>query len=194
MPFNEKKQLDKDSYVTFDLELLDAKTGQVIGKFDERKYTPDNVGKEQTEDAYKVNTNGLTDKEVMLRVKISTNTKPELSLINSKWTNDASLKKETYKEIGYQGNLAVKDYELAQNYPNPFNPTTVIKYQMPKDGHVTLKVYDILGKEVATLVDEFKTQGRYNVTFDASSLASGIYIYQIRAGNFVANKKLILMK
>ncbi|HKJ81731.1 MAG TPA: T9SS type A sorting domain-containing protein [Ignavibacteriaceae bacterium] len=85
-------------------------------------------------------------------------------------------------------------YDLAQNYPNPFNPATVIKYQVPKDSHVSLKVYDILGREVATLIDGFKSQGRYNVTFNAGNLASGVYIYQLRADDFVANKKLILMK
>lgn len=87
-----------------------------------------------------------------------------------------------------------KDYELFYNYPNPFNPTTIIRYALPKDGLVTLKVYDVLGREVKTLINEFKPAGSYNVTFDASNLASGVYIYQLRAGDFVANKKLILMK
>jgi len=95
-------------------------------------------------------------------------------------------------------------YELSQNYPNPFNPATTINYQIPQNGMVTLKVYDILGREVATLVNEQKAQGRYSVNFsatggsanggDASRLASGVYIYQIRANDFVSSKKMMLVK
>ena len=83
---------------------------------------------------------------------------------------------------------------LMANYPNPFNPTTVINYQIARNGYVTLKVYDILGREVATLVNEYEATGSYSVTFNASNLASGVYIYQLRSGNFLATKKLLLMK
>ena len=85
-------------------------------------------------------------------------------------------------------------YSLDGNYPNPFNPTTVIAYQLPEVAQVSLKVYDMLGREVATLVNESQGAGRYEVKFDASSLASGIYIYQLHAGSFSATKKLLLMK
>ncbi|WP_290663626.1 T9SS type A sorting domain-containing protein, partial [Ignavibacterium sp.] len=85
-------------------------------------------------------------------------------------------------------------YKLEQNYPNPFNPTTVISWQSPKGSHQTLKVYDILGNEVATLVDEYKESGRYKVEFDASKLASGVYIYRFSAGNYVDVKKMIVVK
>ena len=85
-------------------------------------------------------------------------------------------------------------FSLQQNYPNPFNPTTIIKYDLPKEGFVTLKVYDMLGREVATLVNKEQSAGRYVATFDASGLASGIYFYRISAGKFVQTKKLILMK
>lgn len=80
------------------------------------------------------------------------------------------------------------------NYPNPFNPTTAINYQLPVDGFVTLKVYDIVGKEVAKLVNENKGAGYYKVNFDASKLSSGIYIYTIYAGSFSASKKMLLTK
>ncbi len=85
-------------------------------------------------------------------------------------------------------------YELNQNYPNPFNPSTIINYQLPKDGYVTLKVYDVLGNLVKTLVDGYKQQGKYSVNFDAGNFASGVYFYQINSGNFLATKKLILLK
>ncbi len=92
-----------------------------------------------------------------------------------------------------QNNIPV-NYSLSQNYPNPFNPSTIIKYQIPKEGYVVLKVYDILGNNVKTLVDGYKTQGKYSVNFNASNLSSGVYFYQLRAGNFVAAKKLLLLK
>ncbi len=80
------------------------------------------------------------------------------------------------------------------NYPNPFNPTTVINYQLPKDGMVTLKVYDVLGKEVATLVNDNRSAGYYSVEFNASNLPSGIYIYTITSNHFIQSKKMLLMK
>ncbi|MBS4036327.1 MAG: T9SS type A sorting domain-containing protein [Ignavibacterium sp.] len=86
------------------------------------------------------------------------------------------------------------EYYLAQNYPNPFNPRTVISWQSPVSGWQTLKVYDLMGREVATLVDEFKSAGNYEVNFDASKLSSGTYFYTLQAGNFSQTKKLILIK
>ncbi|OGU68364.1 MAG: hypothetical protein A2499_14935 [Stygiobacter sp. RIFOXYC12_FULL_38_8] len=85
-------------------------------------------------------------------------------------------------------------YELNQNYPNPFNPSTVINYQLPEAGNVTLKVYDVLGNEVATLVNEFKQAGVYNAKFANSNLSSGIYLYRLQAGNFVSVKRMMLIK
>ncbi|MCH7516393.1 MAG: T9SS type A sorting domain-containing protein, partial [Bacteroidetes bacterium] len=85
-------------------------------------------------------------------------------------------------------------FNLNQNYPNPFNPTTQIDYSITKAGLVTLKVYDILGNEVAILVNERREPGYYLTTFDAANLPSGIYIYRIVSGNFQASKKMILLK
>ena len=83
---------------------------------------------------------------------------------------------------------------LHQNYPNPFNPTTTLSYSIPKKGMVELKVYDVLGREVATLVDKEQHAGSYDLQFDASSLTSGIYFYQLRAGGFVESRKMVLLK
>jgi PKD repeat protein len=85
-------------------------------------------------------------------------------------------------------------YELSQNYPNPFNPVTTIKYQMPKDGIVKISVYDVLGKEVKTLVNSFRQAGAYKVKLDAADLASGVYFYRMTAGRFADLKKLIVLK
>jgi hypothetical protein len=85
-------------------------------------------------------------------------------------------------------------FQLEQNYPNPFNPSTKIRYSIPQEGNVTLKIYDVLGNEVTTLIDEEKTAGVYEVEFNASKLSSGIYIYKLTAGNFIQTRKMILVK
>ncbi len=87
-----------------------------------------------------------------------------------------------------------KEYSLDQNYPNPFNPRTNIQFAIPQAGFVTLKVYDILGNEVATLVNEEKPEGIYEVEFKAESLSSGIYLYKLQAGFFIKIKKMLLLK
>ncbi len=89
---------------------------------------------------------------------------------------------------------AVKDFSLAQNYPNPFNPTTMISYSLPKAGNVTLKVYDMLGREVAALVNGVVPAGQHEVQFDASFLPSGTYLYRLEAGSFTKTQKMLLLK
>lgn len=88
----------------------------------------------------------------------------------------------------------VNSFELSQNYPNPFNPSTNIKYSIAERSNVTIKVYDMLGSEVATIVNQVQEAGSHNVTFNASGLASGMYVYTITAGNFTATKKMMLLK
>jgi hypothetical protein len=85
-------------------------------------------------------------------------------------------------------------YELAQNFPNPFNPTTTISFEVPVTGQVKLSVYNLLGKEVATLINGRVSAGSHQVIFDASNLQSGIYYYRLESGDFVATKKLLLLK
>ncbi|MEJ2196894.1 MAG: T9SS type A sorting domain-containing protein [Ignavibacteriaceae bacterium] len=90
--------------------------------------------------------------------------------------------------------LNPKNYNLSQNYPNPFNPSTVINYQIPQSGKVIIKIYDLIGNEVSTLVDEYKEAGSYNTTFEAGSLTSGMYIYKLITNGFVSSKKMMLVK
>ena len=87
-----------------------------------------------------------------------------------------------------------KYFELKQNYPNPFNPVTTIKFQVPNRSLVVLKIYDITGKEVKTLINEEKESGSYQIQFNASALASGTYFYRLQSGSFVETKKMILLK
>ncbi len=125
---------------------------------------------------------------------------------------EAGIYKYRLKQIDYDGTIAYSSeieaevkvpnvFSLEQNYPNPFNPSTVIRYQLPVSSDVTLKVYDILGKEVVTLVDEYKPAGKYEVEFNALSsfrlvrnLTSGTYFYQLQAGSFIETKKMSLLK
>lgn len=123
--------------------------------------------------------------------------------------NDITLGKYSYrlKQIDYDGTfeyseeleveielLTPDEYALEQNYPNPFNPVTIIKYSLPVKNLVTLKVYNLLGEEITTLVNETKEVGSYEVSFKATSLPSGIYFYTIKAGEYVATKKMVLLK
>jgi hypothetical protein len=109
---------------------------------------------------------------------------------------DASVINVIYTSIsGIAGeNLNIRQFNLQQNYPNPFNPTTTINYSLPKAGQVKLTIYNIIGSKVATIVDEYKPAGNYSVQFNASNLASGIYLYRLESGNYSAAKKFILMK
>jgi hypothetical protein len=93
-----------------------------------------------------------------------------------------------------QNNYMPEEYILEQNFPNPFNPTTTIQFSLPKPGDVTLKIFNLLGEEVKTLADEYREAGKHSVQFNADNLSSGIYFYQIKAGNFVETKKLTLVK
>jgi hypothetical protein len=122
---------------------------------------------------------------------------------------DNSVTAGTYsyrlKQIDYNGTFeysntiqvdvsSPQQFELSQNYPNPFNPSTTISFSVPQNSFVTLKVYDIIGNEISTLVNESKAAGRYDVSFDASRLSSGIYFYSISAGNFNEVRKMTLIK
>ncbi len=106
----------------------------------------------------------------------------------------SGLKNIEDRKSSIDDNKVPESYELSQNYPNPFNPVTSIKYSIPKDGLVTITIYDITGKEMRKLVNEVKKAGYYNISFNASTLSSGIYFYRITAGDFVRTKKMVLIK
>jgi hypothetical protein len=92
------------------------------------------------------------------------------------------------------GNLIPDKYALEQNYPNPFNPTTTIKFSIPEEVQVNLSLYNILGEKVKELKNEVTKPGYFEVEFDASMIASGVYFYRIQAGDFIQTKKMILLK
>ena len=109
------------------------------------------------------------------------------------------------KQIDFDGSFEFSDeieidvvipieYSLSQNFPNPFNPSTIIKYSIPDEGLVTLKVFTAIGEEVISLVSEVKQPGVYEVEFNASTLPSGIYFYRLQAGSFIETKKMVLLR
>lgn len=112
---------------------------------------------------------------------------------SSPWSSSSNFRTYTSVEIGQQEGIP-SEFELSQNYPNPFNPTTSIQFALPVSQHVTLTVYDILGREKATLIDGQFPVGRYVATWNASSAASGTYFYRLTAGAFTLTKRMILLK
>ncbi|MEI7811356.1 MAG: T9SS type A sorting domain-containing protein, partial [Ignavibacteria bacterium] len=97
-------------------------------------------------------------------------------------------------DVEKENSASVSSYSVSQNYPNPFNPTTNIKYSIAKSGIVSLKIFDVIGKEVAVLVNQYQTAGTYHVQFDASHLSSGIYFYKLQSGDFTSVNKMMLIK
>lgn len=119
------------------------------------------------------------------------------------WIHDENGKKDIWMaKTVYNPNFGAVDgsgntignFNLEQNYPNPFNPSTKIIYQLTKRSYITLKVFDILGNEIKTLANGYKPAGEYTISFDASRLPSGVYFYQLRSGEFVMTKKMIILK
>src|SRR5690606_5372194 len=100
----------------------------------------------------------------------------------------------TYSNIAEVDFVLPVQYSLEQNYPNPFNPVTSIKYAISDKQFVQLKIFDVIGNEVATLVDREQPAGNYEIVFDASGFSSGVYFYKITAGNFIETKKMVLLK
>ena len=90
--------------------------------------------------------------------------------------------------------VKLERFKLNQNYPNPFNPSTTIEFDLPKSSEVSLKVYNILGEEVATLLSGSLLSGSHSVEWDASNLASGVYLYRLQAGDYVETRKMVVMK
>jgi pimeloyl-ACP methyl ester carboxylesterase len=113
---------------------------------------------------------------------------------STSWQNPYSIGYNVVTPDGIRENIYPDRFVLEQNYPNPFNPSTKIRWQSPVSGHQTLKIYDVLGNEIAKLVDEYREAGKYEIEFNATGLSSGVYFYKLVIGNFTATRKLILMR
>jgi|GEM_PF-4542070 len=130
----------------------------------------------------------------LLEIKYPNASQTFLAMLQLRIADTTNTAKQGAKSGVNEIQTMPKDFVLEQNYPNPFNPVTVIRYQLPVNSFVALKIYEVLGKEVATLVNGYEEAGYKSVEFDASKLSSGIYFYKLFAGNFVATKKLAVMK
>ncbi len=184
--------LSNEEFVRFKIEVLDANTQQVLSSLDnveQRKYSLI----EYENLSYQISMQGIGQRDIVLRLKVENNFNSESSLANIYSFNQA-VSKNRIKQMKWNDETLPKKFALEQNYPNPFNPTTVISWQSPVGSHQTLKVYDVIGNEVATLVNEYKEAGRHKVEFDGSMLASGVYIYKLTAGSFVSSKKMMVIK
>jgi hypothetical protein len=189
------KALGSNGYVAYRLELIDNATNKTIAAIKSSKFSAANVSLCNLS-ASNLNASKVGTKTVRIRITLSTNiTDMQGALVNEYGTIDfGALAKSTVNEITLQGSEIIEEYALEQNYPNPFNPSTTVRYQIPNAGHVILKVYDMLGREVATLVDQEQEQGRYSAAFDASRLASGVYISRLTAGDYTKTIKLLFLK
>ena len=107
---------------------------------------------------------------------------------------DAAIAYEMFTDIELTQQQSVVSFQLKQNYPNPFNPSTTIEFALPKSAFVTLKIYNLIGEEVASLIAEKREAGIHQINWDASGVPSGVYLYRLEAGDFVRVKKLILMR
>jgi hypothetical protein len=184
--------LTENEYIKFKLQLINANTNNVIGEYTVVTFTKDNITPYFGE-SFSINTSGIGNKKVRVRFVAEENINGGYAMANIH-AEESVLPKKNQNVISYTGSEVVTDYALEQNYPNPFNPTTTINYQIPASGNVSIKVYDILGNEVGNLVDSYKETGKYEVSFDASSLASGVYIYRLTANDYVNVKKMVLLK
>ncbi len=184
-------------------ELIEPSSGNVIKKIGEYDYTSSDTVSIYDNKISEI-VNGLQNTNAALRVRLAGVDYKNLVVTNanvmvfSSGNASSPILPKSFVQLGEVPN----EYQLNQNYPNPFNPTTAISYQLSAYSHVTLKVYDVLGRLVKTLVDGYKSQGRYSINFDANNLASGIYFYQLRVvdpslgsgHDFISTKKLMLIK
>ena len=187
------KSLRDGDYIAYKVDLINQATGNVLCTFKSKTFNSSKVS------AYNRLPSLLDVKKfgsgtVRAKITITTNIDSAKFALMKSYSNIDQTAGPNIQSLDIQPVDIVTTYALGQNFPNPFNPTTTIAYQIPKDGRVTIKIFDITGREVTTLVDEFKSSGQYSVKFDASRLSSGIYFYSIRSGDYNAVKKMSLIK
>lgn len=182
--------------VNFKIQLVDANTNAIIGEYDNVTFSSEYIA-QYNNVGYEITTAGIGNRVVRLRLVVNAYSGVQYALSNRYNTESIINLGKTASQrtkTGFKGSLEIKDYALSQNYPNPFNPTTRISYALPAAGPVSLKVYDVLGKEVMSLVNNHQESGRYDVEFDASRLSSGMYIYKLTSGTFSQVRKMMFVK
>jgi len=185
--------LGKNGEISFTVELINENNTQVIATLKSVKMSS-KILKSQREKGYQVNIPQELNGRFRVRITPKSNLEHLSFELATSYRDDSSQSGKEKTKLDLEEVNVILDYELAQNYPNPFNPTTQIEYQIPNAGLVQLEIFDILGRKVQTLVNETKEVGKYTVTFDASGLASGVYLYRLTSGKFMVSKKLFLVK
>jgi len=190
-----KQALSENEFINFSVELIDAITNELLGVLNEVTYDQHNVA-QYNEISYQVNTSGIGNRVVRLRLVITNNIDPHYAISDKYFDESVSLAKRQIKQINYKGTLEIKDYALYQNYPNPFNPVTKIRFSIKETNPVKIKLYDIVGREVAVIMNEVKDAGEYEIELDVGKLgiSSGVYFYQMKAGDYTSIKKMIYLK
>jgi photosystem II stability/assembly factor-like uncharacterized protein len=181
----------------YDVSFRNPTDGIAAGKDGVVRYTTDG-GYSWYQDTY---LSGLTTRDIVSIARVDSNTASCLTVNNfnrdsqgADTTFFLSVSSEPFVGVNDDENLTLSEFRLEQNYPNPFNPSTKINYAIPQPSFVTLIVYDVLGNEVATLVNEEKNSGNYQVDFSGYGLSSGVYYYTLKAGNYSETRKLVLLK
>jgi hypothetical protein len=193
--------LGKSGYIGCKIDLLENATNKLLGTIKNTTVKSANATAFNLI-PYSLNTKAMESKTVKVRITISTSLVDPTIALEKKYSNvneATGIAKTSIEELTLDGKTIPTSYALEQNYPNPFNPSTTIRYQIPNAGQVTMKVYDMLGREVATLVDGLKEAGYYTATFDGAKLASGIYIARLTAQSeegksFTQTKKMVMLK
>jgi subtilisin family serine protease len=184
---------------TISFDIYDIQSGNPVTRISSQDIIADS---DTTNDQYQINlpykevSSLINTKEIMIRPVIAGLKEESQEMtagLGHIYRYDTKVESGSPKDLIVETAVPV-EYHLGQNYPNPFNPTTVIRYQVPEDGLVSLRIYDVLGREIKELVNEFKAAGRYEVTFDASGLASGMYLCRLRADKYTSVKKMVLLR
>gem|GEM_PF-1621379 len=188
-----KNLLGEQGELSFSIELVNATSNQLVATLKTVRFNAGELNA-QLEKEYEVQIPSGLNEKVRIRINPQSNI-PGLhyELITS-YRDDGSVSAKEKSVLSMEDLNVITEYGLSQNYPNPFNPTTQIEYQIPAAGLVQLEVFDMLGRKVQTLVNDFQEVGKYSVSFDASSLASGTYLYRLSSGGFVATQKMFLIK
>ena len=167
-----KAALGDNDYLTFKVELVDVVTNKVLGTYDTLTYNKHQAHKRNTK-SYEVSANGIGNKTVKLRMVINSNADITSVEAVQKYSTTSAFSKRKKNAVMYNGTTKVNEYAISQNYPNPFNPTTMINYQIPKNGMVSIKVYNINGTEVAKAGPGFLyTLTRFLFRFDAVPISA----------------------
>ena len=184
--------LKKNDAVKFRVELLRSSDDYVCGVVKEMVFNKNNVDAFESKD-FKLDCSALKADKYYLRLKTAVKGDAEYFMGNGVNGSEA-LKKKDYEDLEVVGVSMPLIYELSQNYPNPFNPVTTISYAVPNASKVEITIYDIRGRMVKTLLDTYKEPGRYTVRFDGKPFSSGLYIYRLKSGDFITQRKMLLVK